>query len=60
MSQKRQAKNLKRKQGKPQLSKFEKQQQLIRAKIINDALEPIRINLLSNLDKSAQEDHQNA
>lgn len=54
MSQKRQAKNLKRKKSKPQLSKFEKKQAAIRAKIINDGLEPIRTNLLSNLDKNTQ------
>ena len=54
MSQKRQAKNLKRKKNKPQLSKFEKKQALIRAKIISDALEPIRTNLLNSLDKNTQ------
>lgn len=54
MSQKRQAKNLKRKKSKPQLSRFEKKQEAIRAKIINDGLEAIRINLLSSLDKNTQ------
>lgn len=51
MSQKRHNKNLKRKQSKPVLSKFERKQQKIRNKIINDGLEPIRINLLDSLDK---------
>lgn len=54
MSQKRQLKNIKRKKDKVVLSKFERRQQKIRAKIINDGLEPIRTNLLDNLDKSIQ------
>ena len=54
MSQKRHNKNLKRKQSKPTLSKFERKQQKIRNKIINDGLEPIRINLLDSLDKKIQ------
>jgi len=54
MSQKRQSKNIKRKKSKPQLSKFERRQERIRAKIINDGLQPIRINLLDNLDKKIQ------
>jgi hypothetical protein len=54
MSQKRQSKNIKRKKSKPQLSKFERKQERIRTKIINDGLLPIRINLLDNLDKKIQ------
>lgn len=54
MSQKRQSKNLKRKKSKPVLSKFERRQVKIRNKIINDGLEPIRINLLDSLDKRTQ------
>ena len=54
MSQKRQAKNLKRKKSKPKLSKFDKKQEAIRAKIINDGLKPIRTNLLNSLGKSTQ------
>lgn len=54
MSQKRQAKNLKRKKSKPQLSKFERRQEKIRAKIVNDGLEPIRTSLLDSLDKNSQ------
>lgn len=54
MSQKRHNKNLKRKQSKPSLSKFERRQERIRSKIINDGLLPIRINLLDSLDKKIQ------
>jgi hypothetical protein len=54
MSQKRQAKNLKRKKLKPVLSKFERRQVKIRNKIINDGLEPIRTNLLNSLGKNTQ------
>lgn len=54
MSQKRHSKNLKRIKNKPHISKFEKKQAAIRSKIINDGLEPIRTNLLSNLNKNNQ------
>lgn len=60
MSQKRYTKNKKRQSNKPKLSKFQKRQERIRNKIINDALAPIRTNLLSSLDKSTLEALQNA
>lgn len=54
MTQKRNTKNLKRKSNKKKLSKFERQQQRIRNKIINDGLLAIQTNLLNNQDKSTQ------
>lgn len=60
MSQKRHSKNLKRKKDKPYISKFERKQAKIRAEIINKGLEPIRTNLLDNLDKSIQAYHQSS
>jgi hypothetical protein len=58
LSQKRHKKNLKRKLKKPRASKFERKVERIRAKIINDALAIIRINLLNSLDKRMLEDRQ--
>jgi hypothetical protein len=55
MSQKRHKKNLKRKQGKPYVSKFDRKQAKIRQQVILEGLKPIQANLLSNLDKSTQE-----
>jgi hypothetical protein len=54
MTQKRNTKNLKRKLNKKKLSKFERQQQRIRNKIINDGLLAIQTNLLNNQDKNTQ------
>jgi hypothetical protein len=54
MTQKRNIKNLKRKLNKKKLSKFERQQQRIRNKIINDGLLAIQTNLLNNQDKNTQ------
>lgn len=58
MSQKRQRKNLKRKQAKPYISKFDRKQAKIRQQVIEEGLRPIRINLLNSLGKSAQEGPQ--
>jgi hypothetical protein len=58
MTQKRHKKNLKRKSKKPKVSKFERKVERIRAKIISDALIPIRTNLLNSLDKKMLEDRQ--
>jgi hypothetical protein len=54
MSQKRHAKNLKRKQKKPYISKFDRKQAKIREQIIREALIPIQTSLLNNLDKNNQ------
>jgi len=54
MTQKRHIKNIKRKSNKKNLSKFERQQQKIRNKIINDGLLAIQTNLLNNQDKKTQ------
>jgi hypothetical protein len=50
MTQKRHIKNTKRKSNKKKLSKFERQQQKIRNKIINDGLLAIQTNILNNTD----------
>jgi hypothetical protein len=60
LSQKRHKKNLKRKSKKPKISKSERKIERIRAKIISDALTPIRTNLLSNLDKKMLEGRQSS
>jgi len=50
MTQKRHTKNIKRKLNKKHLSKFERQQERIRNKIINDGLLAIQTNILNNTD----------
>lgn len=60
MSQKRHKKNLKRKQNKPYISKFDKKQAKIRQMVISEGLEAIRRDLLGSQDKSAQVAPQSA
>lgn len=52
MSQKRHAKNLKRKQNKPQLSKEQRREKAIRSKIISDSVNQLLSNISSK--QSAQ------
>jgi hypothetical protein len=54
MTQKRYTKNLKRKSKNKKISKFERKQEKIRNKIINEGLLAIRANLLNNQDRSTQ------